>query len=211
MWKAILINKWEKFGKRTYLGEYEYYQGKYKKLKCQCECWNISFISPSMLVRWKNKSCYRCSIVTHRLDSPRMYCIRDKMKLRCNNPKHTAYYNYWWRWIKILWNNFDEFYADMHESYENHVKEHGEKNTTIDRIDSNWNYCKENCKRSTRLEQNCNQRRTHHVEYKWKHYNSLSELCRDINADYQLVRDRVNHWWNLKDAIEKEKLYTRKK
>lgn len=98
----------------------------------------------------------------------------------------------------------------MYESYENHIKEYWEKNTTIDRIDSDWNYCKENCKRSTRAEQNCNQRRTHHVEYKWKFYTSLSDLCRDIRADYQLVRDRVRHWWDIKDAIERPRLYIKK-
>lgn len=210
MWKAILINKWEKSWKWTFTWE-ESHRWKSRILRCVCECWATWWISPSIFNRKKNLGCYKCMKVTHHLSNSRLYSIWDKMKQRCSNPKHTAYHNYGERGIKILWENFDDFYSDMHESYEDHVKEHGEKNTTIDRIDSNWNYCKENCKRSTRLEQNCNQRRTHHVEYKWKHYNSLSELCRDINADYQLVRDRVNHWWNLKDAIEKEKLYTRKK
>lgn len=208
MWRALEVIKGQKFWKRTYLWEVAH-RGKFRMLKCQCECGKIGYIPPSNLVRGKNKSCYRCSIVTHRVDSPRMYCIWDKMKERCRNPKHTGYHNYWERWIKILWNSFDEFYEDMHESYEIHVKEYWEKDTTIDRIDSNWDYCKENCKWSTRAEQNNNQRRTHHVEYKWKSYNSLSELCRDIGANYQLVRDRVRYWWSMDDAIEKKRLYIR--
>ena len=41
----------------------------------------------------------------------------------------------------------------MAESYEKHVDEYGEANTTLDRIDVNWNYCKENCRWATYLEQ----------------------------------------------------------
>jgi hypothetical protein len=47
----------------------------------------------------------------------------------------------------------------MYESYLNHVEQYWEKETTIDRIDVNYHYCKENCKRSTRKEQRQNQRK----------------------------------------------------
>lgn len=41
----------------------------------------------------------------------------------------------------------------MWESYEAHVKEYWEKDTTIDRIDVNWDYCKDNCRWATYKEQ----------------------------------------------------------
>ena len=41
----------------------------------------------------------------------------------------------------------------MWVSYKNHVDEYWEKDTTLDRIDVNWNYCKENCRSATRMEQ----------------------------------------------------------
>lgn len=46
----------------------------------------------------------------------------------------------------------------MWKSYESHVKEFWEKNTTIDRIDTDWDYCKDNCRRATMKEQQNNRR-----------------------------------------------------
>jgi len=53
---------------------------------------------------------------------------------------------------------FEEFRDDMYKSYLEHVEKYWEKETSIDRIDNNWNYCKENCKRSTPKEQSNNRR-----------------------------------------------------
>lgn len=44
----------------------------------------------------------------------------------------------------------------MGKSYISHVCEYWEKDTTIDRIDVDWDYCKNNCKRSTMKEQQNN-------------------------------------------------------
>mgnify|MGYP001605568036 FL=1 len=80
------------------------------------------------------------------------------MKARCNNPKNHKYPIYGARGIKCLWNKFEDFRDDMYESYLEHVKEFG-KNTSIDRIDVNGHYCKENCRWATAKEQSINVRR----------------------------------------------------
>ena len=59
---------------------------------------------------------------------------------------------------KSLWNSFEEFKNDMYESYLAHVKEYWEKDTTIDRIDPNKDYCKENCRWATIKEQAINKK-----------------------------------------------------
>ncbi len=53
----------------------------------------------------------------------------------------------------------------MHESYIAHVAIHGEGNTTLDRIDNNGNYCKENCRWTTRQENARNRRSNHILKY----------------------------------------------
>lgn len=85
---------------------------------------------------------------------------------RCNTVSSKRYHRYWWRWVKNLWVNFEEFYTDMLESYVKHREKHkndwGKRHTTIERIDNDWHYCKENCKWATYKEQARNTSRVLH-------------------------------------------------
>lgn len=73
------------------------------------------------------------------------------MRQRVLNPKHEMFSHYGGRGITIdpRWDSFQEFLKDM-----------GERPTgkTLDRIDVNGNYCKENCKWSTKKQQQRNKR-----------------------------------------------------
>lgn len=83
----------------------------------------------------------------------RIYRIRSWIQWRCNCISSSWYKLYGWRWIKCEWKSFGEFYKSMHESYLDHVEKYWEKETTIDRIDFNWNYIKDNCRWATYKEQ----------------------------------------------------------
>lgn len=74
------------------------------------------------------------------------------MRERCKNPKHRKYPNYGGRGIVVCkrWDDFRNFFEDMGGRPEG---------MTLDRKDSNGNYCKENCKWSDVYEQRHNQRR----------------------------------------------------
>ena len=78
------------------------------------------------------------------------------MKQRCYNPNNSHNKWYWLKWIKVEWNNFEEFFNDVHEIYEDYWKKHwfDRKNCQFDRIDNDWNYCKENIRIVTAKENN---------------------------------------------------------
>ena len=129
--------------------------------------------------------------VTHWMTNTRIYNIYRWIISRCNIPSMTNYEIYWWRWIKCLWKTFEEFYEDMWESYYKHVEKYWEKNTTIDRINVNWHYCKENCRWATIKEQWNNTRLNIKVVYKWKEYPSLQLLCEDLWLKYPTIYKRA--------------------
>lgn len=124
------------------------------------------------------------------------------IKTRCYNKNCKSYNAYWWRWIKCERLTTKEFYNDMRESFEKHVIKYWINNTTIDRIDVNWNYCKNNCRWVTRKEQIENKRAVIPVEYKWKKYPSMKSLAEEKWLDHRLVRNRIQRWWSIEKAID---------
>lgn len=128
---------------------------------------------------------------THWMTWTRIHKIFLWIKKRCNTPSMTWYKNYWWRWIKCLRKTFEDFYRDMWEAYQNHVEKYGEKDTTLDRIDVNRNYCKENCRWATVKEQLNNTRVNVKIKFNWKEYPSMQTLCEYLWLRYWTLYKRI--------------------
>lgn len=133
--------------------------------KCICECGNELYVLGSYLRRGTSKS---CGCLRQELQSANMkrrtadndmrtyhplFVTYLGMLARCYNKDASGYKNYGGRGILVCdeWKgNFWQFVADMGE------KPKGDY--TLDRKDNDGNYEKNNCKWSTKIEQEANKR-----------------------------------------------------
>ena len=97
------------------------------------------------------KSC-GCLKNTHNLSNHRLYQIWINMIQRCTNPKSTLYKNYGERGIEVCqeWQDVNNFINDMYPTFQ--------EGLSIDRIDNNNGYSKDNCRWTTRKIQSRNTR-----------------------------------------------------
>ena len=79
---------------------------------------------------------------------------------RTTNPDNNAYPIYGGRGIKCEWKNLDEFAEDMLESYLEMCRIIPERLISIERVNVNGNYCKENCRWINQLNQGRNKQNT---------------------------------------------------
>lgn len=175
-----------------------------------CDCGNkiVVFSSDLLIGDTKSCGCLQRDIATkvnteHGFNSKtstrsqkRFYFIWKGMKYRCLNKKCVAYPNYGGRGITICehWMKFENFRDDMWESYLEHCKKFGEKNTSIDRWPNvNGNYELSNCKWSIKEEQDKHKRcsiesKNPEEHRKWKIYLDVTmrdfALCLIKNSKY---------------------------
>jgi hypothetical protein len=125
---------------------------------CKCDCGNERHVSGSSLRQGISRDCGCSRIenfhrITHGRSKTVEYNAWSSMIGRCYNPKCKRYEDWGGRGITVCdsWlNSFENFYADM-----------GDKPTpthSLDRINNDLGYSKDNCRWATRKEQRKNQR-----------------------------------------------------
>lgn len=102
---------------------------------------------------------------SHCLSGTHFYRKYFMASRHCSCESVVDWENYGGRGIKCLWSNFLSFKEDMYESYLDHVKKYGQKDTTLERINVDGNYCKENCRWATIKEQARNKRTSHPITW----------------------------------------------
>ena len=176
--------------------------------KCLCDCGKIVFRVGRHLRNGDTKSCgclnndrRKERFTTHGMRNTRFYNIYKDIPRRCKNRKRKGFQNYGGRGIKCLWQSFEEFKNDMYLSYQAHVDKFGEKNTTIDRIDNNGHYSKENCRWATWKEQMRNTRVNHLLTFNGKTL-CIAEWADRIGIDQDTIWNRVSiYQWPIEKAL----------
>jgi len=74
------------------------------------------------------------------------------------------------------------------------------QNKSLDRIDNNGNYCKENCRWATRTEQCRNKTKNVFVTYKGRKM-TLVEVSKKTGLSQKMISKRLKRGWPEKDAI----------
>lgn len=144
----------------------------------------------------------RCGNAKHNMTNTRFYRIWKGMKARCLNANNKDYPNYGGKGIKVYesWVTFEKFKNDMYDSYVEHVRLYGEKDTTLDRIDTLGNYEPDNCRWATQLEQQQNRTNNKLVYFKEKEY-IASDLARKYNIKPVTFFNRLNRGWDLEKIL----------
>ena len=163
--------------------------------RCQCACGKEKIALGVYLRNGTTSSC-GClrgqALTRHGLSDSLIYATWNNMLSRCLNPNNFNYRRYGGRGIKVCkrWRDFRNFYFDMG------AKPPGK---TLDRIDNNGDYCKENCRWATHKEQSNNTRRNVYFVTS-KGTLSIAEIAEVAGITYHAVQ------WRLARGIRGEQL-----
>lgn len=133
---------------------------------------------------------------THLMSRTRPYVIWKAMKRRCYNKNDKAYKNYGGRNIKVCdrWMKFENFWEDMKNGYSDLL--------TLDRINNNGNYKKNNCRWATYIEQGLNKR--NNIRYFFNgDYLTIREYSEKYGIGLKKLKARVGTMkLDIKQALE---------
>ena len=116
----------------------------------------------------------------------RLYQIWHNMKDRCYREKCSEYHRYGGRGITVC----DEW-RESFEAFRDWAMANGYmEGLTIERKDTNGDYCPENCCWATQKEQANNRRTNHLITYKGETH-TMKEWAEIYNIPYYLLKDRI--------------------
>ena len=189
----------DKFGKWTVISDVVKADNRYRKYYfCRCECGREKFVYAYYLKNSKSTACVSCGIslgkTRHGKCNSRVYASWAHMKARCENKNNKDYPYYGGRGIKFCdrWRNFDNFIEDMGEPL---------PAMTLDRIDSNKDYTKDNCRWASRGTQSRNTRACINLSFNGQ-TKTLSEWARSLKINKATLYYKIKKGIAFEQAIQ---------
>jgi len=200
--RSVDPNVGDVFGRWTVMSKFTK-SGSCLVTTAKCTCGAVRVVKKIALTSGRSKSCgclqsdtVTASNTSHGMAGTPIYVAWKQMRKRVQNPAEVGYKNYGGRGIIISenWSTFEGFYKDMGDR--------PFRGASIERLDTNKGYCKENCVWADRATQNNNRRDNILYEYKGKMYN-LRELATFSKVGYDTLRSRLYaHNWTVERAVE---------
>lgn len=179
---------------------------------CRCDCGNVVRTNASelnasrvqscgCLQREKASQCLSAMKTTHGKSNSRLYAIWSSMKLRCLNRNCKEYRLYGGRGISICEEWLNDFYAFYTWAFQTGYEEDAPRGQcTIDRIDVDGDYCPENCRWVTQIEQCNNRQKNRYVEVAGQ-CKTIAEWARVTGIPYRTIWDRLKSGWSPSQAV----------
>lgn len=131
---------------------------------------------------------------THGMRYSKEYTAWSHMKDRCLNPKNKRYADYGGRGITVCerWMSFENFFEDMGLA--------PSKNLTLERVENEDGYYKENCKWATAKEQVINRRGIKKYEYGGKSL-TVSDWAKELDVNKSAISRRLAKGISMADIL----------
>lgn len=133
------------------------------------------------------------------------YQVFHRIRARCCYKGNKDYMRYGGRWITFDWKDYPSFKKDMYKQYLKHKGEND--STSIERIDVNGSYSKENCKWITMQEQAKNRRTNRYITYKGRTM-IIADWARELDTSRQTIRHRLEQGWTPEQIVETKVSYS---
>lgn len=198
---SSMLSVGDKFNRWTVISAEPIMKGGGRYWLCRCDCGKEKMVRGSVLRSGASKSCgcltREMNIdrnTTHGMFGTRPYSAWHNLKDRCNNPNYHQYARYGGRGITYdpKWETFEGFWEDMQDGYSDEL--------SLDRIDNDGNYCKENCKWSTRKEQMNNKTDNHYITYDGR-TQTMTQWARELGMKDHTLSNRLCKGWGIERAF----------
>lgn len=211
----------EKFGRLRVIEEADGPR-KRRPVRCLCTCGKETVVGFYNLRRGITRSCgclmrdtarmngaknIRKAIeatIRHGMAGTRFYKAWINMMGACTSPTNKQYDKIGAAGIRVCrrWKKFENFMADMHEAYQDHLKRFGEAKLT--RKNRARNYSPSNCRWARHAELLLEHNGT--LGYEWNgKQQSLSEWATELGLARETLRARIRRGWPLERILSSRK------